>query len=94
MNSYTVRIELHDAQFSHYETLHAEMAKRGFSRTITSDDGTTYHLPWAEYNYFGSEDRQGVLHLAKAAARTTGKSSAVLVTQSAGRSWDGLTQVR
>ena len=39
MANFTVRIELHDAQWNDYEQLHAAMAQKGFSRQITSDDG-------------------------------------------------------
>ncbi len=34
MASFTTRVELHSAQWSDYENLHAYMAQQGFSRTI------------------------------------------------------------
>jgi hypothetical protein len=49
MATFMTRVELHSADEDDYETLHAAMEKEGFNRTITSDDGVTYHLPTAEY---------------------------------------------
>lgn len=90
MAKFTVRVELHAASYSDYETLHGAMERRGFSRFITSDDGTTYHLPTAEYDRSGQFTRQQVLDSAKAAASETGKAFAALVTESEGRQWVGL----
>ena len=94
MPAFTTRVELHAATYSDYETLHAAMARRGFSRLITSDDGATYQLPTAEYNRAGDLTAQQVLEAAKAAASETGKSFAVLVTESSRRMWYGLAQVQ
>jgi hypothetical protein len=93
MAKFTVRVELHGASYSDYEVLHASMERRGFSRLVTSDDGKTYHLPTAEYDKRGEFSRQQVLDSAEAAAAETGKSFAVLVTESQGRTWIGLTEV-
>lgn len=93
MATFTTRVELHKAYEDDYEVLHAAMEQRGFSRQITSDDGVTYHLPTAEYNYSGSKTRSRVLELAKEAASETNKKYAVLVTESNGRSWSGLEHV-
>jgi hypothetical protein len=89
----TTRVELHKAYEDDYGVLHAAMEQRGFSRQITNDDGVTYHLPTAEYNYSGSKTRSRVLELAKEAASETNKKYAVLVTESNGRSWSGLEHV-
>lgn len=86
---YTTRVELHDADYSDYETLYEAMEKNGFSRYITSDDGIKYHLPEAEYDFSGSS-RSDVLALARIAAQTTKKSFAVLVTEGNARTWHGL----
>jgi hypothetical protein len=91
--TFTTRVELHKSYEDDYEVLHAGMERRGFSRLITSDKGTTYHLPTAEYNYSGSKTRSQILDLAKAAASETNKRFAVFVTESNGRTWDGLDQV-
>lgn len=91
MAAFTTRVELHSADHDDYETLHAAMEERGFSRFITSEGGVTYHLPTAEYNYIGSKTRSQILVLAKAAAAETNRKYAVLVTESKGRTWHGLT---
>lgn len=93
MASFTARVELHDASWSDYETLHEEMGREGFRRTITSDSGTAYHLPTAEYDFAGTVNRSDVLQKAKSAAARTRKTFAVLVTESTGRTWYGLTEV-
>jgi hypothetical protein len=91
MASFTVRVELHYATEADYQTLHAAMERVGFSRFITSDDGITYHLPLAEYNREAGLSRSQVLESAKSAAAATGKTYAVLVTETSGRTWVGLT---
>jgi len=88
MSHFTTRVELHKANTTEdYETLHKEMEKEGFWRTIRLDgETTTYKLPSAEYNYssetLGTND---VLALAKKAANRTGKTFGVLVTKADGR---------
>jgi len=91
MARYTVRVELHDAERDDYDELHTAMEDEGFSREVTSDDGKTYHLPWAEYNRDTASSRSAVLDSAKRAAETTGKEYEVLVTESAGRVWYNLS---
>ena len=90
MANFTVRVELHQAEWTDYEQLHAAMEQKGFSRQITADNGTTYHMPWAEYTGSGSLSSMQVLDIARAAAVSTGKSNAVLVTEAASRAWAGL----
>lgn len=90
MARFTTRVELHNADEDDYEQLHAAMEREGFSRTIVSGDGTTYHLPTAEYDRQGNLTRDEVLESAKRSANKTGCSYAVLVTQSNGRTWQGL----
>lgn len=90
MNQYTTRVELHDASWDDYTKLHAEMKRRGFSQTITADDGAVYELPPAEYDYNGVDTRAQVLEKAKQAAGAVKMSFAVLVTQATGRTWLGL----
>jgi hypothetical protein len=90
MPGFTTRVELHAASYSDYETLHASMARRGFSRQIRSDNAITYQLPTAEYDKNGSYTPEQVLDSARAAAAETGKNFAVLVTQAQSRTWVGL----
>jgi hypothetical protein len=90
MANFTVRVELHQATWDDYETLHAAMAQRGFSRSIIGGDGKTYQLPLAEYNGSSENlDTSEIRDIAQTAAKTTGKKNAVLVTQGV-RAWVGL----
>lgn len=73
MSQFTVRVELHNAIGEDYEVLHSAMQKEGFVRVITSDDGHTYHLPWAEYTATGNVSTARVRDIARAAANTTGR---------------------
>jgi hypothetical protein len=91
MAQFTVRVELHQAEWEDYETLHSAMEQSGFSRLITGDNGTTYQLPLAEYNATANLTSSQVLDIARAAANTTGKQNAVLVSQAISRSWIGLS---
>jgi hypothetical protein len=93
MATFTVRVELHGATSKDYDKLHKAMESKGFSRTISSSQGTTYQLPTGEYSFEGSSTRKQVLALAKSAAATTKLKYAVLVTESNGRTWDYLQAV-
>ena len=73
MAQFTIRIELHEAKWPDYDTLHAAMERQGFSRLITGDDGKTYQLPWAEYDGTANLTSLQVLGAAQTAANSTGK---------------------
>lgn len=90
MANFTVRVELHEAEWTDYEQLHAAMEEKGFSRLIKADNGSTYHLPWAEYTGTANLTSTQVLDIARTAAATTGKRNAVLVTEAVSRAWAGL----
>ena len=90
MANFTVRVELHQAEWADYQQLHSAMEQKGFSRLITADNGSTYHLPWAEYNGTGNPTSMQILDIARAAAGATGKQNAVLVTEASSRAWAGL----
>ncbi|MGD0796340.1 MAG: hypothetical protein ABR910_01335 [Acidobacteriaceae bacterium] len=94
MAQFTVRIELHGAQWEDYEALHSAMQRKGFSRQITADSGRTYLMPWAEYDATASLSSMEVLGAAQQAANSTGKKNAVLVTEVKSRAWSGLTFAR
>jgi hypothetical protein len=90
MANFTVRVELHHAEWADYEQLHSAMGQRGFSRQITADDGRVYQMPWAEYNGSGNFTSVQVRDIARGAADTTGKQNSVLVTEATSRAWIGL----
>ncbi len=92
MARFTVRTELHDADWDDYALLHQQMAAQGFTNTIVTDSGKL-KMPPAEYNYDGTATKEQVLAKAKVAANGIVKSYAVLVTESAGRTWYGLESV-
>jgi len=94
MAQFTVRVELHEAQWADYESLHAAMECKGFSRRITGDDGLTYQMPWAEYDATSSLSSMEVLGYAQQAANSTGKKNAVLITEAKSRAWCGLPIAR
>jgi hypothetical protein len=92
MGQFTVRVQLRKVAEDDeaYETLHAEMKKRSFSRTIKGSEGTAYELPWGTYNYEGERSIDKVLEKAKEAAELTGHKARILVTESEHRKWSGL----
>lgn len=93
MARYTVRIELHSATWDHYKKLYEHMARAGYTDILTSGEGVKYKMPPGEYNIETSQTRDQVLESAKSCAGKVVTKYAVLVTESAGRSWDGLDRV-
>jgi hypothetical protein len=91
---FLVRVELHNATYTDYETLHKAMAARGFQRTIRGGDGTLYYLPTAEYTAETTQSGDQVRTAADNAASTTGKPHGVLAVQYDGAWWKGLAQAR
>lgn len=92
MGQFTVRVQLRKVSDDDeaYETLHAEMKRRSFSRTIMGSEGATYELPWGTYNYDGERSIEMVLEKAKEAAKGAGHKARILVTESERRKWSGL----
>ncbi len=90
MAEFTVRVELHGAEWEDYDALRVEMEAEGFSAAVQGSGGTAYELPAGEYAVSGDATRQQVLARAKRGADRSGFSYAVLVTESAGRAWWGL----
>jgi hypothetical protein len=86
------RVELHDATYQHYETLHGLMERRGFSRRILGSDNIWYKLPPAEYHFSGNATRDQLLAAARECAAAVRPSYAVLVTEYTGCTWQGLSK--
>lgn len=93
MAKFITRVELHDARNEDYAVLHGLMKAEGFERTITASEGTTYHLPMAEYFRQDGSTRPQVLEAAKRAATKTNKRFGVIVTEAVASTWDGLAVV-
>jgi hypothetical protein len=95
MASFTIRVELRDANREQYNKLYERMAAEGFTDIIReTTSGKAYKMPPGEYNYIGNLTRATVLEKAERAASGVVKDYAVLVTESAGRTWNGLTPVK
>ena len=92
MAVFIVRVELHEAAWADYETLHEAMGAERFGRTIRDDDGVEHQLPPAEYCLRETIPRATVLVKAKHAAARTGKRYSVLVTEAIGATWHNLNQ--
>ncbi|WP_017346152.1 type V toxin-antitoxin system endoribonuclease antitoxin GhoS [Pantoea sp. A4] len=94
MATFTVRVELHNADYDDYELLHKKMNAKGYKRTVTASSGTEHHLPDAEYTFeSSSKDESAVADEVKAIADSVKNGSGVLVTKSAGRAIRGLKVV-
>jgi hypothetical protein len=93
MSRFITRVELHDGTSDDYDRLHVAMARAGFPQTIQGSDGVTYHLPWAEYYANTTDTIEQVRSAAVSAANTTGRTSAVLVSQATKIAWQGLARV-
>jgi hypothetical protein len=90
MADFTVRVELHGAEWEDYDALRVEMEAEGFSAAVRGSAGMAYELPAGEYAVSGDVTRQQVLARARRGAGRSGFNYAVLVTESAGRAWWGL----
>jgi hypothetical protein len=93
MAEFSVRVELHGAEWEDYDALRGEMLAEGFAATIAESGGAAYEFPAGEYACSGELTRQQVLARARRAADRTAFSYAVLVTESVGRAWSGLEPV-
>jgi hypothetical protein len=87
---FTVRVELHGAEWEDYDALRVEMEAEGFACTVRGHAGTAYDLPAGEYAFSADLTRQQVLGRARLVAERSGYGCAVVVTESAGRAWCGL----
>jgi protein-disulfide isomerase-like protein with CxxC motif len=80
MANYLARVELHNAKYEDYETLHEAMRKRGFGRIIVANDGKKYQLPTGTYVVEKTNATlEQAYSAAQAAATETGKSFWVIV---------------
>lgn len=81
---YFIRIQLHDAAESSdaYDTLHEEMERRHFARTVAID-GKEFKLPWGTYIAFAKQvgTKQDACTRASEAARITGYSASIVVAE-------------
>jgi hypothetical protein len=95
MANYSVRIELREAEVEDYASLDAAMIEEGFVRWIVAGGGIRQTLPTGEYNLIDSDLHQSVvLGRAEEAAYAVKPTPApsIMVTESAGRIWSGLSE--
>lgn len=93
MNHFTVRFELNQGIDEEYIALDEQLIRFSFSDTIQTEDGDTYILPRGEYRISGEFSRHKVLDLAILAAGDYRNNCKILVTESNGTAWIGLTKV-
>ena len=94
MAEYIARVELHNGTYQDYETLHASMQRRGFARTVVGSDNLKYQLPTATYiarNSASTADE--ACNAAIAAAKETGRTHSLIVTDWNIARWSGLPKV-
>jgi hypothetical protein len=87
MATFIARVELHAATDDDYEVLHAQMKKRGYTRTIVGDNKVTYQLPTGTYELGSNVSLEDALKRAVEAAKATGKTSAIIVAEYSAALW-------
>lgn len=93
MANYMARVELHQAGPEDYERLHASMQQRGYLRRMTGEDGAIYQLPTGTYFVTNTSAVLSVaLNAAVDAAKDTGRSAAIIVTDWSTARWAGLAE--
>lgn len=90
MTLFTIRVELHAAIGADYTRLHEKLAQVGITDIITDDSGVRYKMPPGEYNYQGTATVNEVRAAVENAAKQTNRRWAVIVTEVARRTWNGL----
>lgn len=87
MANYLARVELHNATYQDYEALHGAMKRRGYARSIVSNDRKRYRLPTGTYVAESSNvTLEQAYSAAVSAANDTGNSFwAVVVDWSSAR---------
>jgi hypothetical protein len=94
MANFIARVELHEASGDDYEQLHANMATKGYSRTIAGSDEKTYQLPTGTYVVRSTNVNQATaLTAAQEAASATGRNYSIIVADWSEATWSGLPVV-
>lgn len=94
MSMFTIRIELHNGQATHYAALAKSLAAVGITDIVTADNGTRYRMSPAEYNFVGETSIDSVYQASVGAATATGLKFAVFVSQCSVRKWIGLQAIQ
>lgn len=92
---FLTRIEFHgQAAFTDYEVLTEIMGKEGFSRKIRDVNSEMYYLPTAEYFIETELNRDEVIAAAIKTVNTLKKEYSIIVSESKGITWGGLTKAK
>jgi hypothetical protein len=90
---FLTRIEIHgEKAATEYEKLNDIMAHEGFSRKIQSSESDIYYLPTGEYFIQTELNRDQVISAAIKIGNTLGTEYSILVSESIGITWGGLTK--
>lgn len=81
MASFNIRVELHYATPSDYQTLTETMISAGFKDYVVGVSGTTYDLPPGEYSCETTHSLDRVREIVAGVAKKTGRKFGVRVTQ-------------
>ena len=95
MAIFTIRVELHNAQLSHYLALAKSLQASGIVDVVKDDtSGVLYKMSPGEYSYVGNATLDTVFNACTAAANATGLKNAVFVSECSARKWIGLPVVK
>lgn len=94
MAMFSIRVELHGATGSDYNSLAEHLRQRGIVDVITDDNGLRYKLPPAEYNYVGNATLEQVFASVEGAAKLVGRAYAIIANEAVRRRWTGLPYVQ
>jgi hypothetical protein len=90
MKKFSIRVELHSATSSDYVALAEHLRQRGIVDLITDENGVTYKLPPAEYNYVGDATLEQVFASVESAAKLTLRNYEIVASEAVRRRWIGL----
>jgi hypothetical protein len=92
MASFTVRVELHDADASDYAKLDETMKEEGFERWMVGTDGAKHRLPTGEYHIDSTLQLETIMDHAGEAADSVKPDPppAIVITEAVRRGCSGL----
>lgn len=91
MTNYVTRVELRgNPTADDYQALHDAMEAKGFTRTITSDEGTAYKMPHAMYYAVSNLTTSQICDHAHEAATSVWKNCRAFSCEAPRISWQGL----
>lgn len=92
MANFIVRFELEYGTNADYLNLKRILESAGFTKIIRSDDNVPYVLPQGMYLASTNNDKNHVLDVAISAAKRIRRRYKILVTESNGSAWAGLSK--